>query len=266
VPIMAATTNPFPGMNPFLERNWAPVHSKLLNLIDDEVARQLPPDLVSRPEERILIDEVPCPGSYRADVAVTEREDWKKGSAPVWKTEPATTGVAIAEPEMVWIGETVERWIEIRTVDGFLVTAIELLRPSNKTGDGVERYKAKQRTYLQSKANLVEIDLLRDGRLVLPVPLHGRDAGTCYYICISRAWRPQLREVYHCPLRERLPAFRLPLRETDADVVLDLQPLIDRCYETGRYYLNPHDVDPSPPFSGEEAVWVKERLQAACLR
>jgi hypothetical protein len=37
---MVATKNPFPGMNPFLERNWGPVHTKLISLIDDEIGRE----------------------------------------------------------------------------------------------------------------------------------------------------------------------------------------------------------------------------------
>jgi hypothetical protein len=37
-------------------------------------------------------------------------------------------------------------------------------------------------------------------------------------------------EVYPIRLRERLPGIRVP-RPTDADVVLDLQPLIDQCHE-----------------------------------
>jgi len=36
------------------------------------------------------------------------------------------------------------------------------------------------------------------------------------------------------PLRQRLPAIRVPLRETDADVPLDLQALIEQVYRHGR--------------------------------
>ena len=55
-------------------------------------------------------------------------------------------------------------------------------------------------------------------------------------IRVSRAQRPGRHEVYRISLRERLPAFRVPLRETGPDVPLDLQPLADRCYRTGRYW------------------------------
>lgn len=262
---MAATTNPFPGMNPFLERNWAPVHTALIGFIWDEIARQLPPDLICRPEERILIDEVPASSRYRADVAVSQQESWKSGVAPAWTPEASDGNLVVAEPERVWIEETVERWIEIRTIDGVLVTALEVLSPSNKTGAGLEAYLAKRKQYTGSLASLVEIDLLRDGRPVLAGAQSG-GPGTCYHICVRRPWQPHIAEVYRCPLRERLPAFRVPLRESDTDIVLDLQPLVDRVYGTGRYYLSPHDREPYPPFEGEEAAWVDERLRAAGLR
>ena len=42
-------------------------------------------------------------------------------------------------------------------------------------------------------------------------------------------------EIYPLPLAERLPAIRVPLRQSDADVSLDLQALIDQCYENGGY-------------------------------
>lgn len=37
-------TNPFPGMNPFLERHWSDVHTKLIAYIADALAEQLPPE------------------------------------------------------------------------------------------------------------------------------------------------------------------------------------------------------------------------------
>jgi len=265
---MHATKNPFPGMNPFLERSWASVHTKLISLIDDEIGRQLPEDLVARPEERIVIDQVTPPGGLRPDITISET--WTRVGPPRWKAgEAGPGGSALAEPQVIWVEETVERWLEIRTADGVLVTAIEVLSPSNKSGPGREFYRAKQRTYLESLANLVEIDLLRAGHPTLAAPMdqvREKAPGTCYHICVSRALSPHLREVYSCPLREPLPAFRVPLRSTDPDAVLDLQPLIDRCYEAGRYDLSPHDRNPEPPLPEDEAAWVNERLTAAGLR
>jgi Protein of unknown function (DUF4058) len=198
-------------------------------------------------------------------VAVTEKR--KQGGAPAWEPEN-TGGLTVAVPEILRIDEEVDRWIEIRTEDGRVITVIELLSPANKNADYLH-YKFKQRDYLQSHTSLVEVDLLRSGRLTLPVPeevLKKWPAGACYNICCTRSWRPGTRELYKWSLRERIPAFSIPLRSTDKDIGLDLQPLIDRCYELGRYYAERYDADPDPPFPPDEAAWVNERLRAAGLR
>lgn len=54
--------------------------------------------------------------------------------------------------------------IEIRDVTNReLVTAIEVLSPTNKRGDGYREYLDKRRRILSSMAHLMEIDLLRKG-------------------------------------------------------------------------------------------------------
>jgi hypothetical protein len=65
---------------------------------------------------------------------------------------------------------------------------------------------------------------------------------------------------------ERLPAIRVPLRPTDADVVLDLQPLIDQCHERGRYHLLDYRLNPEPPLPPEDVAWVDEILRSHHLR
>jgi hypothetical protein len=261
---MASTKNPFPGMNPFFENNWTPVHTMLIGYINDEISPRLPDDILSRPEERVLLDELGPGEGYRSDVAMTEV--WKEGKRPAWVPESAF-GTALAKPQILRLPEEVERWIELRTVDGRLVTVIEILSPSNKQ-DSRERYKNKQHDYLQTTASLVEIDLLRGGQFTIAAPEEEvrKPTGTCYFVCVSRAWQPHTREIYCCPLRERLPAIRIPLRAADQDLVLDLQPLIDRCYEIGRYHKSRFDRLPAPPLPPDEATWVEERLNAAGLR
>ena len=116
--------------------------------------------------------------------------------------------------------------------------------------------------------NLVEIDLLRDGNHVVSVPLANiaERARTPYLICVFRASKPEQREIYSLPLRERLPAVRVPLRPKDADVALDLQPLVDQCYERGRYWMTDYHRDPAPPLAQEDARWLDELLRSSGLR
>ena len=54
--------------------------------------------------------------------------------------------------------------VEIRDrVGNDLVTAIEMLSPANKEMPGLGQYVRKRNVYLRSRANLLEIDLLRHG-------------------------------------------------------------------------------------------------------
>lgn len=56
-----------------------------------------------------------------------------------------------------------------------------------------------------------------------------------YLICVRRASFPHHAESYPAPLREPLPNIPIPLRPSDTDVILQLQPLIDECYHRGRH-------------------------------
>ncbi len=262
---MPSTKNPFPGMNPFLEDYWHDVHVSLIGSIQEVLTQCLPLDLHIRPKK--AEDSEDRPQAYRVDVALTE--NWKQGIPPIWKPEQNEVGgVSVAEPELIKSEPLPERWIEISTAKGKLVTAIEIISPSNKTGDGRTRYRQKQRDYLHSGVNLVEIDLLRSGSHVVSVPCEDlRPADdTRFIVCAHRAARPGWHEVYRCPLKNRLPVIRIPLRATDRDVPLDLQPLVDRCYELGRYWQEDCQNNPLPPFPEGEAGWVAEQLKAAGLR
>lgn len=124
----------------------------------------------------------------------------------------------------------------------------------------------KQENYLAAGVGLLEIDLLRAGKPVFPEafePLIEPANATRYLIAASRANQPWRRELYYCPLRDRLPAVRVPLRATDRDVPLDLQPLIERVYRTGRYWQILGQDVPPPPLPPSDAEWVRQRLQEA---
>lgn len=262
------TSNPFPGMNPFLEGSWPDVHTRLIGYISESLGEELPDDLTARAEEEIIVGTEESAHRYRADVAVSEV--WPVGLPDVWQPESSEAGaVAVAEPQIIELEHPPARWIEIRNIDGRLITVIEVLSPANKLEPGRNIYLQKQQDYLFSGVSLVEIDLLRVGRppfledfpsLLKPV------TGTHYLVATTRAMRPYRREIYDCPLRQRLPAVRVPLRATDKDVPLDLQPMIDRVYRTGRYWQNSRRDVPAPALSPDDAAWVEEQLRQAGLR
>ena len=252
--------NRFPGMNPWLEEFWQDVHATLLVYSRDQLNAELPPGLHARVDERLAIGaEEEKARSYLPDVAIAE--SWDRPSGPVLGQGGAT--VAAAEPTVVDFGQQVLRRLEIVDSRAHVITAIELLSPSDKADpDGVLNWRRKRNDYLRGGISVVEIDLLRGGAWILPdrsllkpVP-PGR---VCYHVCVTRPPWMTRHEFYILPLRERLPAIRVPLRRSDPDVALDLQLLIDACYERGRYASVIDYTKPlNPALPDEEAAWARD--------
>jgi hypothetical protein len=151
-----------------------------------------------------------------------------------------------------------------------VVTFIEVLSPTNKLpGPDREQYLRKQQEVCHSDTNLVEIDLLSLGRHTAAVALQNLPSGrrTPYLVCVRRAVTPTQAEVYSIPLQQRLPAVKIPLRPTDADVRLDLQALLEQAYQRGRYEGDlDYDKDPEPPLAGPDAAWADQWLREKGLR
>ncbi len=260
--------SPFPGMDPYLERHWGDVHHRLITYASDRLQKLLPKDLRARVEERVFVES---PGDgYRPiipDVRVIERRR-RKGKGIM-----AATGLAVAEPLIVLTDEEVTQgFIEIRDASSGhrVVTVIEVLSPANKIpGEGQRKYLQKRQELRDGRVSLVEIDLTRAGGRPLPVPLGNLPSSfrTTYQVWVRRGWELLKVEIYRAPLEERLPVIRIPLRQTDADVVLDLQALIDECYRNGDYEedIN-YQVDPQPPLDPDDARWVNTLLRKSGRR
>ncbi|MGH7967204.1 MAG: DUF4058 family protein [Limisphaerales bacterium] len=257
------TKNPFPGMNPFFEQRWRHSHTAVLMYLCDALQERLPPDLIAGAEEEsVAVGGGQQPVTHRPDVQVREPWALKEPSAAEVISKPTSTPAT--EPIRVFLEEEIERWLEIREATGRLITAIELLSPSNKLDFAQrERYLRKRHTFLGGGANFVEIDLVRQGASVFPqvIRITLQQSGASYGVCVFRTTRPEEREVYPIRLRERLPAIRVPLRPADADVVLDLQPLIDQCHERGRYHLLDYRLPLEPPLGPDDAAWADQLLR-----
>ena len=263
---------PFPGMNPYLERYWSSVHTSLVALISVELNGELPDDLVARPEEYIAIADKN--GPYQSDVSIRD-ESWKLGLPPVWSLDQREgETIAVTDPRVVVEANHEEtlRWVEIREESGKLITVIELLSPTNrKPGSGRNDYLRKRADYRDAGVSLVEIDLLRGGPLTVDVSedwvssVISEGQRVDYIICARRVWLPRRKELYPISLREKLPTIRIPLRETDPDVPLDLQSLLNRAFETGRYRQAAHQRPLDPPLSEEDQIWAAELLKGAGL-
>jgi hypothetical protein len=256
-------------MDPYLEAHWGDVHSRLVIYVSEELQKRLPGDLRARVEERVFVESDDNESrSVYPDVRVYERPHGRDRLE-----SGATAGTAVAEPLVVHRKSepVTETFIEIREAGsgGRVITVIEIVSMSNKQpGDGRTLYLKKRAELEAGGVNSVEIDLLRAGMHVTAAPseMLPRSYRGPYRICVWRASRPDQWEVYRVPLESRLPAIRIPLRPTDADVALDLQPLIDRCYETGAYDDIDYSQPPNPPLEGEAAAWTEELLRQKGLR
>ena len=260
--------NPFPGMNPFLEQRWSDFHTSFNVAIRDALNRGLPADLEARVEESLTVDYEVERRTIYPDVNVIEVSDTPfatEGGGVAVAVEVAAE-VAVAEPTVVALRDDprTERRIEIldRSTGGRVITAIELLSPWNKTPEGRAAYFRKQTELILAKVNLVEIDLIRGGHFVLAMPENKlpRKCRTPYLINVRRATRFDEAFLYPIAFGQPLPNIRIPLRPSDAQIVLQLQPVLDECFERGRYRLN-YQESLSPSLPDEDAAWLKQLLQ-----
>jgi hypothetical protein len=141
-----------------------------------------------------------------------------------------------------------------------VVTTIELLSPSNKApGPDRNAYRAKVRRVLASRANLVEIDLLRGG----PRMPWGNLPACDYYAVVSRAETRPDADVWPVHLREPLPRVPVPFRPVEPGATIDLQALLHRAYDSAGYGYYIYHGEPEPPLAPADAAWVAQFLPAA---
>ncbi len=227
--------SPFPGMDPYLEDPYIvpDFHHRLASGLSRALNARLPGPHYARVE-------------MRPEVGIIDEED-----------EPTRPG------EMPR-----HAFVEIRdSKRGHkLITVIEILSPSNKSrGPDRLAYEAKQREVLESDASLIEIDLLRSGRRVLPNAHleEGIRVLRCpYVVLVSRAWdRDNLSLgdiVFRIGQRDPLPCIPVPLKQGEAELPLDLQFIMNDVYDAGPYRRGAVDyAGPiQPPLSGEDAEWA----------
>jgi hypothetical protein len=216
--------SPFPGMNPYLERDdlWHDFHERFLQLAAEVLGNRVKPHYVVRIDEHIHIHEIfDAPGQAR---------------------HPAMDIEQLAFVQV----------LDIRTRQ--VVTVIELLGRSYKVpGPDREQYLVRREQVLASQAHLVEIDLLRCGE---PMPA-GERPRFDYSALVSRVERRPHAEFWAVGLREPLPVIPIPMRRPDADLGLNLQGMLNRIYDTAGYEDTIYGGEPDPPLSPEDAAWAE---------
>ena len=253
--------SPFPGMDPYLEGSlWTTVHFSLSAEFVRQLAPKLRPRYLVLPAERFVM-ETPesvaiTVGDISPDVGVAER-------GPLYPLEQEDA-VAAAPLQMATVipSPIPHVTIEIRDVaNRELVTAIELLSPTNKRGNGREEYLAKRRRILLSTAHLMEIDLLRGGQRV---PMKEALPAAPYFVFLSRAEQRPLTEIWPIALDEQLPTVPVPLLPGDEDVALGLQAAFEANYDLLGYDLAvDYGQPPEIPLRGEAAAWAESLLGQA---
>lgn len=258
--------SPFPGMDPYLEDPllWPSVHHLLISHIGMTLNSLMPPGYVVAFGERVLVAG-PDREIY-PDVALYQQENTGGRAAS------PCGGAATAVGDPPWViavadDEIVEGFVEIRALAGLqnVVTVIEVPSPRNKadSGEGRLLYRRKQREILASSTHLLEIDLLRSGQHTVAVPRDGllRRGPYHYLVSLSRGNQRQECEVWGIVLASPLPRVRVPLAESDPDVILDLQAVWRQVYEAGAFERRvDYTAPPRVALSQIDADWADKTL------
>ncbi len=263
--------SPFPGMDPYLEQPnlWPDVHQRFITYISDAIQPRLRPKYQARIGERVYVVE-PVQSFY-PDITVIRTSSRKR--SPTGAASSTALIETSDEPVLVTFPPTEVRepFVEvIHHATGDVVTLIEVLSTANKTaGEGRQLYLKKQEQVLRSQAHLVEIDLLSRGlpAVAASAAVESQMPGWRYLVSVNRHPERHQFEVYPFQVDSRLPRCRIPLREPDPDVVLNLPAVFERVYENGGY---PDFIDyreaPPVPLSPAESAWLSVLLAEKGLR
>jgi hypothetical protein len=253
-------------MDPYLETStWMNFHTLLCAEMVRQLGPKIRPRYLARATEQSYTEIAVEPDGQRRpslpDVNVLE-------SAPGPGRGGAAAVAIVAAPVRVPTIMPVKiphAAVEIRDrLKRRLVTAIELLSPTNKCGVGRKEYLKKRRRLLRSEAHLVEIDLLRAGRRV---PMERSLPPAPYYVYVGREESRPMTDVWPIRLDQPLPQIPIPLLEGDPDVMLDLQSALTVVYDISDYGLElDYTKPPVAPLTPEESTWLVHHLHAAGLR
>ncbi len=278
---------PFPGMDPYLEAPdiWPDFHNRLATALSTMLNAQLPAPYYARLQKRAELGIASDSGMLRhiiPDITVLRRPRPETSSEPTSRggvavldlpRVEASTGIDVR----VYTDPLEHYFVEIyNSAQGHkLVTIIEIVSPSNKRpGPDRRSYETKQRDVLESSVNLIELDLLRSGRWLLPYPDLVAMVDTLapdYLVLLNRGVLRQGNWVdytlYPVLLRETLPCIPVPLADQDPDVLLDLQVAVNQVYREGPYFRAiDYSVSPDPPLNESDAAWADGLLHTAGLR
>ena len=258
--------SPIPGMDPYLEHPalFPGIHNGFIIYLCETLNQQLPSAYYAATANRMWVELTER--IIEPDVNLLHQRNGP--SSPVPNGGIAVASLTEVEPVTVRAQreEMKETYLEVYATGQNaprLVAVVELLSRANKTlkSKGRKLYRSKQREVCRSDSHLLEMDLLRWGCHTTIVPLAQARASAGpfdYHICLRRAKCPGEYLVYPVHLGQRLPVIGIPLLPDDGKVLVDLQAVLDRTYDTGRFrqracYANP---PPPPALSAEQTAWL----------
>ena len=193
--------SPFPGMDPYLEAQgrWPGFHTALMAICSEVLNRDLPEPYVAQIDERLSLVSAETPSSDRIPDVLVMRPD----GADAAHDPMDRSAVGVLEPTTMLLvkrtHEVRETWVEIYHLPEMeLVTILEILSPSNKTGSGRGEYLAKRDTLIDQPVGLVEIDLLLSGSRL---PLNPGVAPGSYYAIVAHPDQRPRAQVYSWTIR-----------------------------------------------------------------
>ncbi len=259
--------SPFPGMDSYLEApaEWPGMHSLIIAHAMGELNRQLPDGFRAKIDEYVYVREAAPDDEERTllgkpdafiPVGKPSRNGRHGGAAVLERplTVPTSRG-AMPVPRK----KRRNRAVQIVTDGGRrVVTAVEVLNPSNKTGEDREAYLLKRREYLGA-VNFVEIDLLRAGdRMPIGRP---PPPPTDYLVFASPLADFPRWMAWAFTVREELPVIPIHYDPDRPPVPLHLRAVLDRVYDESRFEVDAdYTRPPVPALRAADAEWAAKLL------
>jgi len=283
-------------MNPYLENPqiWPQIHKRLIVAIANAMNPQIRPKYRMEIEERVYAVNDTQNGD---SLLVGIPDNVLVQNSPTSSHSPESNVAVAAPPSLpvkvtLPLPKTVKEWyLEVRDVaTGAVITVIEILSPKNKkAGPGRSSYETKRQKILDSLTHLIEVDLLRKGRIMpmdrscprapthvaagqasdrVGVSGHDQKIQTHYRILVSRSSTRPKADLYAFNVRDRIPVIPLPLTtESDPEPMIPFQELLHTVYDRGSYDLViDYSCEPVPKLSKADAVWADGVLKEQGLR
>jgi hypothetical protein len=155
-----------------------------------------------------------------------------------------------------------QKHLEVREIaTGPVVTVIEVLSPVNKrSGQGRIDYENKRARVFSSSSNMVEIDLLRQGK---PMSEQEGEPRSHYRILVSAQEKRPQADLYAFNLQDTIPVFPLPLRSDDRSPLINLKSMLDGIYDRSGYgFVIDYSQAPTPALPEGDFNWIRQWVKS----